>query len=47
MGLFHEMDLAFDDIYGQFKAQIEDGDIFINFLGAPMILYCKKWITGG
>ncbi len=36
-GVSHEMDLAFDDMYGQFLAWTGDG-LFLNFLGAPMIL---------
>ncbi len=37
-GLSHEMDLAFDDMHGQFYAKIGYAASFEIFLGAPMIL---------
>jgi hypothetical protein len=33
MGLFHEMDLAVDDMHGWFKIQIGDGAIFVKCFG--------------
>jgi hypothetical protein len=40
-GLFHEMDLAFDDMYGSFRPNQKTGSFF-KILGAPMVLYCKS-----
>jgi hypothetical protein len=40
------MDLAFDDMLGQFLARIGNTAVF-KFLGAPTILYRKKCISCG
>jgi hypothetical protein len=40
------MDLALMARMASFGPK-KDGAIFLHFLGAPMILYCKKCVSGG
>ncbi len=44
-GLSHEMDLAFDDMQGQFWLK-QGMQQFLNFLCALMILKCKVYFFG-